>query len=217
MIEATVNGKPVKIETSWDEVSFGKFLKLINVQDYVNILSVLLDEPPEVIKKAEFVGLAPVIKAIQFMQKQAEVDAFPTKLGDYILPKDITYQTVEQFEVLRSEMVKSASVPMQEQTKALAMYAAIYCQPLKGEEFDIEKAQWLAEEFMKYPCREVMSAGSFFRDSLLSTMTGLPMTYLRKSLVQRSRKRVLSEFLRRLGFTRLWTTLRVMWEQMTTR
>jgi hypothetical protein len=215
MVEAKVNGKPVKIPSNWDEVTFGQFLKLIDCKDYTHILSVVLDMPPDIIAKADFVGLRHVYQALNFVQTQAPVEQYPKKLGQYEIPKDISFQSVGQFEALRTEIIKAQSSDLLGQTKALAVYAAIYCQPQNGDEFDIEKSYWLSESFMNYPCTEVMSAGSFFRDNLLSITSGLPLSYLRKSLAKRKSTQGWQTFLRRSGFTRLWTILRVMWERMT--
>lgn len=215
MIKAQVNGKEVKIPQNWDEVTFGQFLHLIEAKDYSQILSVVLDMDPDLVNRAQFVGLRHVIEALKFVQTQAPVEQYPKKIGTFEIPQDISFHSVGQFEALRNEIVKAQAMDLQGQTKALAVYAGIYCQPQNGDEFDIEKAYYLSESFMKYPCTEVMSAGSFFRDSLLSTTSGLPLSYLRKSLAKRRSTRGWETFLRRSGFTRLWTILRVMWERMT--
>jgi hypothetical protein len=213
MIKAKVNGKAVEIPTSWEEVKFGKFLRLIDAKDdYYKILSVLLELPEEEIKTAEFIGLDDVIRSIQFLKVPAQLDPFPKKLGDFEIPKDVTFHSVEQFETLRGELMKAAnSTEIVEQTKALAMYAAIYCQPMRGDAFDQEKARWLAERFMDYSCVEVMSAGSFFQVKCLSLISGLPMSYLRKNIPLKKKRLDFAGFLKRSGFTRLSTTLRGIW------
>lgn len=190
MLKAKINGKPIEIETSWEEIKFGKFLKLLDARDDYNyIISILLDTPLEEVKKAKFVGLDAIIKSIQFLKKPAEVDEFPTKLGHWTIPKDITFETVEQFETMRTKIFEAAkSDDMAVQTKYLAHYAAIYCQPLDGEDFDAEKAEWLVPKMMELPCLEVMGAGSFFMAKWLSIQSGLSMSFLRRNIpMKRSR------------------------------
>ena len=51
---------------------------------------------------------------------------------------------------------------MVEKVKPLAMYCAIYRQPLNGEYFDEEKATWLRRRSWITHAREVMSAGTFY-------------------------------------------------------
>ena len=72
MIKAKINGNAVSIETSWEELSFKKYLKLLergigseNFQvKQSDVLSVMLDLPIETIKTAQFDGLDPIISAI---------------------------------------------------------------------------------------------------------------------------------------------------------
>lgn len=216
MLKANVNGKPVEIETSWGELSFEKYIKLIGAKDdNAELLSILLDVPAETIRKGKIVGLERVLKGISFMRQTALIDEHPTKLGDWELPQDITFESVAQYETMRkkiNEAVKTDDV--KEQNIMLAHYAAIYCQPLGGEEFDDEKAAWLVPKIMKMPCLEVMSAGNFFQAKCLSIQSGLPMNYLRKNIPMKRNRRVLKRLARRSGFTRLWTILRAMWDKM---
>lgn len=219
MITAKVNGKKVKIETSYDELSFDKYLKLLSAKDDpAELISVLIDIPADTIRKAAMPGLENVIRAIQFMKTPAAIDEHPTKLGEWTLPEDITFETVGQYETMirkTNEAVKMDDLI--EQTKMLANYAAIYCQPLNGEEYDDEKAEWLVPKIMQMPCLEVMSAGNFFHAKCLSMQSGLSMSYLRKNIPMRKSRPGLKRLARRSGFTRLWTILRAMWDKMTKR
>lgn len=222
MIKAKVNGKKVEIETSYKELSFRKYLKITqsglvgqNVEvKRSDILSVMLDIPVETIRKAEFIGLDPVLKALSFIfDTQPQIDEYPTKVGPFIIPKDITQHSVEQFETMGKYVVKAANpdTPLIEKVKLNAMYCAIYCQPLRDKSFDEEKAQWLSETILDYPCEEVMSAGVFFTLNYRSLKGNLPMSYLYQNIPLRRKQPVLKRWLRRLGFTRLWTRLRVIW------
>lgn len=216
MITAKVDGRQVQIETSWEEMPFGKFLDLIEVKDdYQAVLAIMLGEPVEKIKKAKIEGLEQIIERLRFLQEPARIDEQPTKIKDLVFPQDITLKTVEQFEVLRNHIQKvGTSGSVREQTEALAFYAAIYCQAI-NEPFDEEKAKYLSEQFKTYPCLEVMSAGSFFMAKVLSLQSGLPMSYLRKNTLMKKKKRGLKTLMKRLDFTVLWTRLRVMWVMMT--
>jgi hypothetical protein len=219
MLKAIVNGKKVQIETSWEELSFEKYLKLIEAKDdNAELLSILLDVPAETIRKGKITGLEKVLKGISFMRQSALIDENPTKLGEWILPKDITFESVGQYETMRTKINESIKMDdLKKQNEMLAHYAAIYCQPLNGEEFDSEKAEWLVPAIMKLPCLEVMSAGNFFQAKCLSIQSGLPMNYLRKNIPMKRNRPVLNALARRSGFTRLWTILRAMWEKVTRR
>ena len=220
MIKAKVNGRQVSIETSWEELTFGKYLKFVNAKnDYNAFIGILLDLDPETVAKAKWEGLDGVLQSIQFLNTQkVEIDPVPTKVGDIKLPKDIAFETTEQFETLRQQVLKvnGEDSDLVAKTKALAMYCAIYCQPIKDNApFDYEKAQWLAEEMMNYPCLEVMSAGNFFMAKCLSLTSGLPMSYLRKNTPLKRKRLDFAGLARRSGFTRLWTISRGIWASLT--
>lgn len=217
MIKAKVNGEPVEIETEWAELKFSKFLKLLTAKDdYNEVIGILLNLPPDQVGKAKIIGLDKVLEGIRFMKTPAKVDPVPTQVGEYKIPNDIRFESVAQFETLKKAINKAAGMDnLTEQTKQLAMYAAIYCQPLKDGDFDDEKATWLAERFLDYPCLEVMSAGNFFMAKCLSLTSGLPMSYLRKNTPLKRKVLDFAPFLRRLGFTRLWTISRAIWASLT--
>lgn len=217
MLKVKVNGSPVEIETSWDELKFSKFLQMLTAKDdYNQVIGILLNLPPQDVAKARIDGLEQVLEKIRFMRTSAEVDPVPKKVGEFKIPEDIRFHSVAQFEVLKKEINKAAAMDnLTDQTKQLAKYAAIYCQPLNGDEFDEEKAGWLAEQFLDYPCLEVMSAGNFFMAKCLSLTSGLPMSYLRKNTPLKKSRLDLQSFLRRSGFTRLWTISHAIWASLT--
>lgn len=212
MIKIKVNGKPHEIPEKWEEVPFGMFLKLVEAdQDYSAILSVLLGIDPAVLKKAHIQGLDLIISRLSFMKAQPEIEPNPIKLGAFEFPKDIAFETVEQFEDTRREIANVQDKDLKTQTEALATYAAIYCQ----NPYDSEKAQYLSKSFYSLPCTEVMAAGSFFQAKCLSMQSGLSMNYLRKNIRLKRNKAGSRNWVRYSVFTPLLTGLRVMWERMT--
>lgn len=212
MIKIKINGQPHEIPEKWEEVTFDQFLKLIEAdQDYAAILSVMLGLDINELKRAKIQGLDLIIQRLNFMTKQPEIDPKPIKLGSFEFPKDIAFETVEQFEDTRREISKVQDKDLRTQTEALATYAAIYCQ----NPYDSEKAQYLSKSFYSLPCTEVMAAGSFFQAKCLSMQSGLSMNYLRKNIRLKKNKPVSARLVKRLASTRLWIVLRVMWEKMT--
>lgn len=216
MIKARINGRPIEIETSWDELDFSKFLKLMDAKDdYFKIISVMTDLPEDDLRKAKFEGLEHIIKALRFLQVPPLLNEHPERLGEYVFPKDITIESIEQFETLKKYIKKAAeSEDLKTQTEYLALYTAIYCQAI-NEPFDEEKAIYMSQTLKTYPCLEVMSAGSFFMAKVLSSISGLPMSYLRKNTPMKKSRPDLKGFRKRLASTRFWILLRVMWDKMT--
>lgn len=228
MIKAKVNGKKVEIETSYKELSFRKYLKItemgltsegINVKQS-DILSVMLDIPVETIRKAQFQGLDPVLKSLSFIfNSTPQIEEFPRKVGDYEIPKDITQHSVEQFETMAKYVNQAAGpdTPIIDKIKMNAMYCAIYCQPMKGDGFDEEKAIWLSEKILDYPCEEVMSAGVFFTLNYRRLRENSSMNSLYRNIPLRRKRQALDVFLRRSGFTALWIRSRGIWGALTKR
>lgn len=226
MIKAKVDGRPVEIETSYSELTFGKYIKITEMGlrgDKVevkrsDILAVMLGIPVETVRKAKFSGLDPVLKALSFVfDTTPRIEEFPTRVGEYKIPKDITNYSVEQFETMAKYAQNAAKpeVSIIDKLKMNAMYCAIYCQPLNGEDFDEEKAQWLAEKFLSYPCEEVMSAGLFFMLNYRSLKENLPMSYLYRNIPLKRKRPGLDAFLRRSGFTALSTRWQGIWGAVT--
>jgi hypothetical protein len=212
MIKIKINGQPHEIPEKWEEVTFEQFLKLIAAdQDYAAILSVLLGLDINDLKLAKIQGLDLIISRLGFMTKQPEIEPNPIRLGKFEFPKDIAFETVEQFEDTRREIAKVQDLDLRAQTEALATYAAIYCE----NPYDSEKAQYLSKSFYSLPCTEVMAAGSFFQAKCLSMQSGLSMNYLRKNILLKKNKPVFGNLVKRLASMRLWIVLRVMWERMT--
>ncbi|HRG79448.1 MAG TPA: hypothetical protein PL167_07545 [Cyclobacteriaceae bacterium] len=212
MIKIKINGKPHELPEKWEEVDFKTFVKLVKAdQDYVSILSILLGIETNELRKAKIQGLDLIISRLNFMTKQPEIDPKPIKLGTFEFPKDIAYETVEQFEDTRREIAKVQDQDLTTQTEAMAVYAAIYCQ----KPYDSEQAQYLSKSFYSLPCTEVMAAGSFFQAKCLSMQSGLSMNYLRKNIRLKKNRPVFASWAKRSVFTPLLTGLLVMWERMT--
>lgn len=212
MIKIKINGKPHELPEKWEEVDFKTFVKLVKAdQDYVSILSILLGIETNELRKAKIQGLDLIISRLNFMTKQPEIDPKPIKLGNFEFPKNISYETVEQFEDTRREIAKVQDQDLTTQTEAMAVYAAIYCQ----NPYDSEKAQYLSKSFYSLPCTEVMAAGSFFQAKCLSMQSGLSMNYLRKNIRLKKSRPVFASWGKRSVFTPLLTGLLVMWERMT--
>lgn len=202
------NGLP-DFPENWDEVSFKTSLKLI---DWANstensyklitkaeAIRRILDIPPG----AKVEGMEVLYRAASFLDKPAELDELPQKLGPYTIPQDVTAETAEQFEDISNQIQKAYdSKDLLVAYEAVLLYAAIYLQPLwYATAYDSEQARLLAKILTDYPCTEVMSAGSFFQARFLNTASGLSMNYLRRSLPLKKKRRGLRSLIKRLGHT----------------
>lgn len=208
MQECKINGQDYKIETSWEEMSFRKMCMIVNEKsDPLKVLAILLGIPGVDLSKAKITGLEKIIPKLAFLSKEPDIDEQPKRLGPYRFPKDITFETIGQYQEVLQEINKLAQTnDLKAQTEGLAFYCAVYCQPLNdiGGEYDSARARTLAEAFMDLPCLEVLAAGYFFQIKCMSIQTGLSMNFLRRNIQRTRKKLVLKDFLKRLGSMLLW-------------
>lgn len=215
MIKAKVNGKSVDIPTSWNDITYRQFIDLFDSKDVYERIGIILKLSPEVARKAKYQGLETIIKTLSFIGQEAQLDENPTKCGGYDFPKDITLESLEQFEVMRNVIKETADKKSPKaHIESLGVYAAIYCQGMT-ETFNYDKAKAMVKEFDDYPCLEVMSVGNFFMVKVIALDRNLPMNSLMKAIRARRSKRGLRGLMKSLASMRPLTALRDMWGRAT--
>lgn len=207
MQKIIVNNRSHSIPTSWDEVNFKTFIALLGIKDDTHeLISALIGIPVDELRGAKIAGLEKIIPLLAYMKKEPAINENPIKLGAFVFPTDVTFETIEQFEDTRNEINRVTPLTLKDQTEALALYAAIYL----TDPYSSGEAQKKALTFYDYPCLEVMSAGSFFHAKCLSMQSGYSMNYLRKNTLLKKNRPVLNRLIRRLGFMLRLTPSRVM-------
>jgi len=206
MITIKVKGKKYEYPTRWDDVKFNTFLRLIDLNlKKIDAIKVILEEIGVELHPGDKIeNLESILSASVFLDNTPIIDPNPDKLGEYYFPKNVTFETIEQFQDVCSEIDKvRQSESLQEQSEALAYYAAIYCQGQK-EPYDSEKARFLAKTFLELPCLEVLAAGSFFQAKCLSMQSGKTMSFLRQNIQMKKNRQGLKILLKRLASIPLW-------------
>lgn len=177
MIPFKVNGKTTKVKSSWDDVTYGEYLAILDAGlDTSKILSILTGVPHETLHKANIKGADQLLIAIRFANKPVEIMPKISRVGPYKLPMkggkfDIQFESLRQFENLRKVMshgIKDSTDILKSYPKAVA----IYLQKIRDGEYDDSKAQDMEPEVLSMPCREVLTAGSFFLLKLLTLYGG---------------------------------------------
>lgn len=214
MLSVLINSKKINIPIAWEEVTWGQYLQLIEPKNIIEVLSIFTEIPKETLYKSKITGLEPVLVALKFIQQGMDIPEHPTRLGKYELPQDITLKTIEQYQLLQREIEKSTEASdLVGKIRFVANFAAIYCQGL-DEEFDYDKSLALAKEFDNYSCIEVLAAGTFFLNKLISIDKNLPMSYLLTLTRWKNLKQDSKNSIRLLVFTRPWIRLRGMLTRM---
>lgn len=218
MITIKVKGKKYEYPTSWEDVKFRTMLRLIDFKlKKIDAIKIVLEEiGVDLQPNDKLEGLESILSASVFLDKTPLIDPNPEKLGEYYFPKDVTFETIEQFQDVVAEIDKVSKIEddLRAQTEALAYYAAVYCQGQK-EPYDSEKARFLSKTFLELPCLEVMAAGSFFQAKCLSMQSGKSMSFLRQNIQMKKDRLGLKTFLKLLVSIPLSTRLRATLGYMT--
>lgn len=203
----------------WDQVNFGDFLKICDAQreqNEIKILSLAVNIDEHDLRKAKVDSSFDVVMTrLRFLYKPPVWNEQPTKLGDITMPKDITFESVEQFETMRQLYANPTKIDTEdpiEEMRKFGTLAAIYYQPIKEQrEYDADRAYALLPEIEKFSCVEVVSIGRFFWAKLVSLRSGIPLNSLIAVTPPKKLKLGLRPLLRRLG-----STLRSRFSQMAT-
>jgi len=157
--------KTVNIPTRWEEVTFRQLLAINECKDdWLKIFGVFLEEPSDTIgnARAESGTLDELLICLSFLTTTEIPKGVPTSILGYALPKDLGFETIGQYQYIREDVASTASLNANEQIRRYALYCAVYAQPqTNGGEFDFEKAEAMAEQFMNAPAMEVLAVGSF--------------------------------------------------------
>jgi hypothetical protein len=203
MIAFKLNGKVLKVASSWDDLTFNQFLQILGLKggDIYQAISICSGIDYETLKAAKIiVGLEQLITAIQFINTPAKFPDKTTTLGKYKLPADPALERLDQFEDMRKAMVASDK-GVTEVVEAYAKYCAIYIQPLRDGDYKFSSAMAMVDEVKQMPAKEVIPAGSFFLIKLLSLSTGIKTTYPLTSRTRKKSKPVSRNSRKRSGFT----------------
>lgn len=169
MIPFKINNKRYQIPTTWADVTFAQYLALLFLPESLrHQISLFTDIPIETLLKAEIKNLEKIAIALSFINISPKPESGPsTMLGPYYIPKDITLESLGQFEALKDLIQRSPKgLETKEEQKQLGLlYAeacAIYLVKSKYKEFNSDKVPELLEEVMTFPCTEVLRTGAFF-------------------------------------------------------
>lgn len=179
MIKFKVNGKPVSIASSWDDLTMKQFLALSKPgNDTHAVLSILTGIDVDTFKKATIIGLEDVLIALNFSNTPAKFDVLPEKIGPFKLPINhkgqfnIQFESLGQFEDMRSDM-KGVENTLQ-LSERYPKFCARYLQKIRDGEYNPEKAEQMVEQVLEMPAKEVIVVGSFFYLKLMSLLNGTP-------------------------------------------
>lgn len=180
MIPFKINGQKLIFPTRWADVTYRDYVKLLYTPDsllhYVALFSGI---PIETLMKAEIKNLDKLAIALSFLTIPPKMELSATPLiGPYVTPKDVTIESLAQFEDLRNLLKQWPKEP--DAVKLAELYlkaAAIYCQKLKDGKYDYTKVPAMEDELHNYSCIEVTQSGGFFLFRLANSSPPTPRRF----------------------------------------
>ncbi len=193
MITLYVNKKPHNIPVSWDELNFEQYVGVLNGEDKPDsyFMAVMIGMDYEAFKKCDLKGFEQAMTALSFLKTSAPSWLErPAKIGSYILPADLTLESVGQYEDMKA-MVKGKK-DIKELVQEYPKVCAIYCQKARDGEYNFNKAMEMSSEFYSLPAREVVETASFFLAKVILMTLGTPQNSPQQKKIQTGKSRTTS-------------------------
>jgi hypothetical protein len=205
------------IPVCWDQVTWRQFMQLAEAKDRIQELAIVTNLDEGLIRRAiEIKGLDHAMSVISFLRRPCPTFV-PHKILFYPLPKDLGFETVAQYEDIRSTLEKLKDE--KDQQKILAQYpyfVAVYackhmsrerCEALREStgndeikygEYHWQKAEAMVEDFMNSPAPEVLGIGNFIMVKFWSLNMGINLASLRTLTPAKRLKLVIKRWVLRL-------------------
>lgn len=156
-IQITINKKTTKAQlpTDWSEITFDQYIRIFNIKNDADLLSIFTGVDTETILKAKIKGVEDILYHLDFLQEKPDWGKLPKTFMGVTIPKDITYHSLAPYIDSKASM-KSVS--------DYAKVVAIYVQAVRADwdGYDFDKAMELVPEIMQQPASEVVGLGNFF-------------------------------------------------------
>lgn len=210
MIKVSINGTPANFPTKWEEVTYGQYLKILVSKSKAELIAILLNQDFEELKNKTVTGLESLFDVISFTDQVPKFETSYPKIGPYRLERnndlnenfDIRFESLGQFEDMRSAMIKVKSDEPLSLMLTYGKSVAIYLQKIRDKAYDNTKVPELEDEIKGYPACEVMGLGQFFFLKLMRLSNGTPKTSPPTVPSPKKSRRALKSSKRRSGSTR---------------
>jgi hypothetical protein len=196
-----LNGKD-GIPINWDGVTFGQFLKLKDCKDHADVLAMFLNMKADTLRIAQIKNLADVIQALRFLDRQMPM-IVPRSINGYLIPKDLNFNTIGQFEDLKELQKK-----LGDKGENIAVYAdmvTVYAMPDYNSATP-EQREEFTKQFFNAPCTEVMAVGNFTLVKLIELNLPGSKTFRKVNILTHKLKLVFQSWRARLGFSIRYAT-----------
>lgn len=176
--------------TCWDDLTFRQYKTLLDSDpktEWTELIAKWLQIDYAIFQDATLLGFEPVLAAMSFVKEPPVWGTDdPKKVREFILPANITLETVIQYEHMKKLLLTDKE--FKDKIADYPMAVAIYCQRARDGAYNYDKAVALAEELQEANAREIIEAGNFFLVKLVSLSIGSVASSPSKSKTQASPK-----------------------------
>jgi hypothetical protein len=158
-----INGKETKkdVPVQWADVSFQAFLHLEKCgDDIIKVISFFTGIEYDILLKCKIPMFDDLVSKLKFLNEKIEPVVPKSCLG-YTIPKDLEYESVGQYKDLKDYVKEAVQLIPSEQFSKYTTYCAVYACKAKHGDYDFQKAEAMADEFLNAPCPEVIGIGNF--------------------------------------------------------
>lgn len=201
MITFKISGAKHQIPTAWGDVTFDQCVKLLKTpNNRIDQIALFTQIPRDTLATAELKGVEKIAIALSFLDTNMKFEPGPTRMvGPYVLPRDVTLESLGQFEDLRELMRKLPQKNPDDYTaddhaEVYELYlsaCAIYLQKILNGEYDPQQVENVKIRLRIFSCIEVIQTGAFFFYKPLNISQGT--TSRSQRIIQRL-KRLLQDF-----------------------
>jgi hypothetical protein len=177
MIVFKIQGKKYPIPTRWEDVTYEQYHYHIRPRKLSQTIHCFTGIPIKTLETAEIKNIERINLALAFMALSPNFDR-TEMVGNYILPVDVTIQSLGQFEDLRAllqkhpQKTKDQVLTDAEKEQLADLYltaCAIYVQKIRDGRYDYSRVDSVKQELRKCSCAEVIGTGAFFLFRPLNT------------------------------------------------
>jgi hypothetical protein len=188
MITFKISGTKYQIPTSWGDVTYAQYIQLLktpnNLIDYIHVFTGI---DRDLLAKAELRGVEKMVTALSFLSVSPKLENSPSRMiGPYVMPRDVTLETLGQFEDLRAliqklpkhddlTFKKTHEYTIEDRITEANLYleaCAIYVQKIINGDYDPEQVENVKHRLMTFSCIQILQTGTFFFSSVLNMLMG---------------------------------------------
>lgn len=207
-INITLNGVQVskEIPTRWHQVTFRQMIDIAKCQDTTSQISLFTGVDVETLRKATIHNLEAVTGCLAFLERDKIEEVLPDSIAGNKLIKDLENTSIDRYEDLKKIMAEFKEGDPVENIKHFPLIVATYA----VEPYDYKQAEELSETIWDAPCTEVVALGNFIVWRYVVSKTTPPQTFQNLATRRNKLKRALINWLRRLVFTLLYSSWKIL-------